>query len=318
MAAISRLSTVQYKGPAIVTYNSVVFYTKDAHVVSIKGETFPVSTNQFGVVDQRLKQIISTITFTPAGVVSAAAIAVLYPHLAPVVGSSALPTADKALVVHPINGKECLTFNNAFVTGDGMPTMKCSTQGTRYGQVKFMALGTNADGWSTAGHMFATADTAFSDTSFTVAGLATVPFTAVLGSTTLVTRNGWDLSFKVDTAEEIEDTQGVFDYLYTGGFNFTASCAPIGLKVADLSALQLIQGSGAARGASVMGKAADLVVTGPAGDVQVTIKSMRLADNVSNYPASGDRIEKLDLIADTRTIATGAIVAPATIAIVGA
>lgn len=318
MTAINRLTTTQYKGPAIVTYNSVVFYTRDAHVVSIKGETFPITANQFGTVDQRLKQIMSTITFTPVGVVSAGSIGVLYPHLSPVVGASALPTTDKALVVHPVNGKECLTFNNAFVTGDGMPSMKCSTQGTRFGQVKFMALGTNADGWSTSGHLFATADTAFSDTSFTVAGIATVAFSATLGGSPIITRAGWDLTFRADTAEETEDTQGTFDYLYTGGFNFTASCAPIGMTVATLSALQLIQGSGAARGASVMGKAADLVVTGPAGDVLVTIKSMRLQENTSNYPMSGDRIEKLDLVADTRTIATGAIVAPATITIVGA
>ena len=280
---------------------------------------FDINTNNFGVVDKRLKQILTTITFTPVGVVGSAALAVLYPHLAPVIGASALPTTDKALVVWPVNGKEKLTFNNAFVAGDGMPPMKLSNQGTRFGQVKFLALGTNADGWSTAGHLFAIADASFTDTSFTAAGVATVAFSATLGgSTTIITRAGWELTFKSDIAPEEEDTQGIYDYLYTGTYAFNASCAPIGMKVADLNALQLIQGSGAARGASVMGKAADLVITGPAGDVTVTIKAARLPKNTSTYPMSGDRIEKLELVGDTRGIATGAGVVPCTIGIVSA
>lgn len=301
-------TTTVYRGRAIVTYDGVTLYSADPVKVVTRHELFDIPVAGLGVIDRRIKQTITEVTITPHGEITAGILSKLFPHTSCTPGASAVPATDKPLVVHPANGKELLTYKNAFVSK--MPNLMLSTVKTALGQVTFTCFGTNAEAWSAAGHFFTTADTAFSDTGVAATGVMTVPYTASLGAlsapwTSIVTKSGWDISFDIGLDAQEEDSGGIFDYLYNGSAKVTARCNPIGLKVADLHGLMLIQGSGAARGASALGNKAALTITGGSTKPVLVINNCMLEQAPHQY-AIGDRVDSLEFV-NVRSLTTGVL-----------
>lgn len=304
---ISRTDTI-YRGRAIVTYDGVTLYSSVPVQVRTNTTYFDIPVAGVGVIDKRVKQIISEITLTPHGEITASILSKLFPHTSATPGSSALPATDKSLVVHPANGKEKLTFKNAFVSK--MPDLMLSSVKTALGQVTFTAIGTNAEAWSAAGHFVELADAAFSDTGLAATGVKTVAYTASLGAlgapwNGILAKSGWTLSFDIGLDPQEEDTIGVFDYLYNGQASISAKCNPIGLKVSDLHGLMLIQGSGAARGASGTGLKQTLTITGGSGNPIAVVYNCMLTAAAHQYDV-GDRVESLDLV-NVRGLTAGAL-----------
>jgi hypothetical protein len=304
---ISRTDSTIIRGPAIITYNSVTLYAKDDIKVKTSLSLLDIAASGYGAIDQRMKQVLTEITFTPHGEVTSGILGVLFPHAAAVTGSSAMPATDKDLVIWPYNGKEKVTYKNAFVSK--MPDLSLGATKTAFGSVTFTAIGTNNAAWSVAEHFAAIADAAFTDTGLSASGVKVVPYTAVLGSlaapwNSIKTKSGWTITFDVGIEPYEEDSVGIMDHIYNGQAKISAKCNPIGIKVADLHGLMAtFQGSGTARGASATGNKADLVISGGSGNPTVTLKNMILSDGAHRYGV-GDRVEELDLMS-SRGLTTG-------------
>lgn len=314
---ISRTSTAIYRGPAIVTYNSQVFYFKGGLTVTPRFDLFDIPTDAFGVIDQRVKQIVWEVTGTPVGKVSADMLTTLLPHTQCNPGVSAMPATDKALVITPLNSKEQLTLKSAFVFKQ--PSLELGATKSAFDQVTWYAIGTDAEAWSAANHMYTLADVAFADTSLSKSDIKTVPFTAVLGAVAapwnlIQTKEGWKIDFDIGLNQEDVDDTGAFDWTYTGVANVTLSCKPIGIKVADLLSLMLVQGTGAARGMSHTGFKADLVLSGGSGNITFTAKNVIITSPPHVYNA-GDRVDTLTF-KSVRSLTTGALDALYTIGMV--
>lgn len=307
MSIISRTDTI-YRGRAIVTYDGVTLYSAQPVQVKTKTDFFDVSVAGVGIIDRKIKQMTTEVTLTPHGEITAGILSKLYPHTACTPGTSALPATDKALVVWPVNGKEQLTFTNAFVSK--MPDLMLSTVKTAIGQVTFTAIGKNAEAWSAAGHHVALADAAFTDTGLSATGVKTVPYAASLGAlsapwTDIKSKSGWTISFDVGLDAQEEDTIGIFDYLYNGQAKISAKCNPLGLKVADLHALLLFQGSGAARGVSGTTLKQALTITGGSGNPILVINNCMLEQAGHQYDV-GERVNDLELVT-VRGLTAGAL-----------
>lgn len=304
---ISRTDTI-YRGRAIVTYDGATLYSSSPVQVNTKTDYFDIPVEGVGVIDKKIKQVITEVTLTPHGEITSTILGKLFPHTSATPGSSALPATDKSLVVHPANGKEKLTFKNGFVSK--MPDLMLSSVKTALGQVTFTAIGTNAEAWSAAGHFVDLADSAFSDVGLSATGVKTVPYTASLGAlgapwNGILTKSGWTVGFDVGLDPQEEDTIGIFDYLYNGQARISAKCNPIGLKVADLHSLMLLQGSGAARGASGTGLKAALTITGGSGNPILVVNNCMLETAGHQYD-KGDRVESLELVT-VRGLSTGVL-----------
>jgi hypothetical protein len=314
---ISRTDTTIKRGPATVTYDGVTFYTTGGITIRTSPTLFGVPVDGFGPVDQRISQIVTEISFTPSGIVSASPLSKLFPHTQCNPGVSAMPATDKTLVVWPLNGKEKLTYSSAFVSK--MPDLILSPTKPAFGPVTFTAVGNNNEAWSAAAHLVATADATFSDTSLTAAAHKTVAYTAALGAlsapwNSIQTRDGWQVSFEVGLQPEEVDDTGIYDYLYTGAATIRARCKPIGVAVADLHALMYLQDTGMVRGRSILGLKQALVITGASGGVVATLNNMTLQTAPHQYRDLQHRVEDLEFLA-TRSLTTGALDALFTLAV---
>ena len=54
-------------GPAIVTWNSKSFYTRAGIQVEFKRETFKITTDTDGEIDERMKAQMTEVSFQPDG-----------------------------------------------------------------------------------------------------------------------------------------------------------------------------------------------------------------------------------------------------------
>lgn len=305
---ISRTSATILRGPAIVIRDSVTFYFKGGLKAAPRYDLFTIDTDARGKIDTRVKQILWEITGTPVGMISSGVLSALYPHVQCNPGVSALPSSDVPLVIHPLNAKEKLTLSSSFVYK--MPDLNLSATKTALGQVTWYAFGNNNEAWSHDDHLYTLADAAFTDTSLSNSTIQTVPFTAVLGSlaapwASIQTKDGWNVSFDVGLdAQEVDDI-GIFDWIYNGDANVTVKCKPIGIIVADLLALMKLQGTGVARGMSILDKKYDLVLSGGSTNITTTIKNCTLQAAPHAYNV-GDRVEDLEF-KTVRNLTTGAL-----------
>lgn len=307
MSVIDRTTTV-YRGRAIVTYDGVTLYSASPVQVKTRTELFDIPVAGIGVIDRKIKQVITEVTLTPHGEITAGILSKLFPHTSATPGSSALPATDKSLVVWPANGKEKLTYTNAFVSK--MPDLMLSAVKTALGQVTFTAIGTKAEAWSAANHFVTLADDAFTDTGVAATGVKTVPYSATLGALSapwndIKTKSGWTVSFDVGLDAQEEDSIGIFDYLYNGQAKISCKCNPIGLKVTDLHGLKLLQSTGAARGASGTGLKQALTITGGSGNPILVVNNCILEEAGHQYD-TGDRVNELELVT-VRGLTTGAL-----------
>lgn len=309
---ISRTDTSILRGPAIVIFNGVTFWTRDAIKVVTKYDTFAVAVAGLGTVDERVKQIITEITFTPAGEIEgttpASVFEVLYPHTKCTPGASAMPATDKSVVIWPLNSKEKLTYSSGFVSK--MPPLTLSSVKTVLGQVTLTCIGTEQQAWSNAAHLYTLADATFTDTSLTLASIVTVPYTAALGAlsapwASIQTKDGWSIDFNVPlTPQEVDDI-GIFDWTYGDESGFTVKCKPRGIKVADLHGLMKLQGAGVARGMSILDKAQTLVITGGASNPKWTGYGCLIKQAPHQYDKD-DRVQDLEFNS-IRTLTSAAL-----------
>jgi len=255
------------RGPAVVEFDSQVFYSQGDIIATPTLDTFDINTSIFGKVDERLSNIAWDIVLTPVG--EWEALTVLFPYTNPTIGQSIFGASDKDLVIQSLAGQK-VTFKGAAVVA--MPNIICSATKTLLGQVTFRAIGANDTAWSDSAKRAAVAAQAFSDTSFDASKVKTQPYSVAWGSTPpwddIQTEEGVTVSFDINLQDVNTDTDGRVDQTM-GGVGVMARMIPVGISESQLLSLLKIQDTGIQRGVSLGGNKNDLVVTGTGVSVTV-------------------------------------------------
>lgn len=237
------------RGPAIVTFDSVVMYTEEDIVLSPGISTFPVETSMFGNVGDRLNDIVTEITFKPAGIWAYRS--VLLPYTTPAIGDSIFGAADKDITIQTEAG-QLLTWKAAAVTQ--MPDLYLSTTKQLFGQVTFTCIGALATAWDDAAKRGTVAANAFADTSFDPTDILTQEYTLAWGVATpwddIETEDGATVSFNVNVEPVMSDRDGTID-MTLQSVEAMVRLVPLGISESQLLSLLKIQGSNVKRGADM-------------------------------------------------------------------
>lgn len=285
------------RGPAIVVWNSLTFYSQGDIKVTMEQPSFEVSASAFGKVADRSQGRLATIRFTPAG----KWITGLWPYGATAMGASIYGATDRDLIIKPLDtNNNQWTFYNAAITK--MPPIQLSASKTLIGEVELVALGKENTAPGTADSLFLRAANTFADTSFSPADLVTQPYAAawgaVSGFTDIQTKAGWQVDFNLSLSDVMSDTFGVIDKRLTG-LEVVAKCEPLTVAASDL---MTALGIHKARGAS-LDSGNDLALTGTG--VSLTVKNATIRKAEPAFGLEADLIGTLEFVA-ARKFTTGA------------
>src|SRR5581483_6014013 len=88
-------------GPAIVTWNGFSYYSKAGIKAEFKRETFKITTDADGDIDERMKSQLTEVSFQPVGMAGAAstAMAPYFPYAVNAIGKSIFGASNLPLVI---------------------------------------------------------------------------------------------------------------------------------------------------------------------------------------------------------------------------
>jgi|SRR5579863_7300929 len=238
-------------GPAIVTWNGNSYYTKAGIKAEFKRDTFKVSTDIDGDIDERMKAQMTKVSFQPVGMMGGAstAMAAYFPYSVVAVGKSVFGTTDLPLVIQTkfggsSNNGQTITYPRAAVTK--FPQLRLKPTDTLFGDMTFTCLGdpTVAPSGSTAWETIA--NNPFGDATFDETQIVTDSYVATWGSSSPYNSMGSMAGFEIDlqmATDKIDaDDYGHVD-LILKSLTATAKFAPSNLTQAQMSALLACQGS---------------------------------------------------------------------------
>lgn len=251
------------RGPAVVTHGTTKLYSQGDVTVNIAPETFTVASAIGNHTEERQKDRIATISFTPVGEFESAILAALYPYTATVMGGKLFPATAVPLAIQSVDGK-LYTFVCTAVTK--MPDLICSPTKTMFGPVTFTALGLittigTAESWATANSFLDITSNAWVAAThaadLTWANVTVSPWSAEYGAVgvgagnfaAMMTEDGWTCSFDMGTTPDECDRHGIINYQLTS-MRATAKAMLIGPTDIELLAKLRLSGAGAVRGQS--------------------------------------------------------------------
>jgi hypothetical protein len=288
--AIDRTTLI--RGPAIITWNTYEYYSKDDIVVKFGMSTFDVNTSAMGKVDERLDDRMIEVSFTPVGEWEAASKVGLFPGGSAAAGSSWFGASDLPLVITCIDGTRKLTLHNAQITK--IPSLLFGATKTLIGPVTFRAINVNNVEWSNAAAVCTEAagtGSASSFTNFSAIAVLTQGYTAawgaITGFTALNSVDGFQADFDLSLVPVTVDSIGLVDYTFDK-LDLTLKCQPIGPTTAQMiAALEAggMQGTGAARGKSLNATPVDhnFVISSATVTPFFTARNMSLVSADINY-----------------------------------
>lgn len=295
------------RGPAVVSWNSLMLYTKDDITLTVEKNTWDVESAAFGKVDERLMSRQVRVTFTPVGKL----IAGMWPYASTAIGGSIYGSSDKDITILPLSSTQLkYVIKNCAITK--MPSIYLSTKKTLCGDIEFTGLGLEDTATSTADSLITTSAAAsFSDTSFATSDIVSGPVSAAWGSilTSIDTEDGWQIDFSMKTTDVVSDKYGIIDKTLDD-VGVVASCNPLLTSAASETALITALAYDVAIGATVR-SAANLVLTGTGATVTLVEPSVKLWE--PNFSANKNRLGKMTFTGQ-RKITTGALTAMWTIA----
>lgn len=258
--AIQRQNII--RGPAIVTYDSEVYYSEDDIIVTPNIETMQIPSSVNGNEDERLVNITHEITFTPVGKWSHVK-KLLNTFATPVIGGSIFGSTDKDLVINTVGGQK-ITYKAAAITS--LPQVRFSSVNRLLGSVTFTAIGANNTAFDNAAKRIVQASEAFNDDSHDPDDVLTQAYSVAWGSTApfdaLETEDGVTVSFNLSLQPVQTDRDGIVD-MTVENVEVMAMLTPVGLSEANMLTLMKLQGTGVQRGASLGAmNSNDLVITG--------------------------------------------------------
>jgi hypothetical protein len=281
-------------GPAIVTFDSQTFSTKNDISVKIARETFDINSSRHGLIDKRLKSYAIEISFQPVGQVEN--LTKYFPYDVSTIGSSIFSATDKPLVIQTLAG-QAYTFARAAMIK--MPTLKLSATDTMFGEMTFLCILKSATDFVTAGALLGIASSAFSNTTFDESKITTPGYTAAYGSApyaTMESLDGFTVEIGMDITRDYVDRFGIVGARLKS-LSATAKFTPIGLTEAQWATLVALDGANVViPGQSVAKSDTDLVITG--GSSPAVSITLHKAGILNSGLAFGDapRLQELEFV----------------------
>lgn len=235
------------QGPAIVQWNGKSYYSKDGIKASFKRETFKVTTDSDGQIDERARLQFTEVAFQPDGQVSN--LDKYFPYGVGQIGASIFGSTPKPLVIitrfgGTANTGQTITYPRAAVSS--LPKLRLKSNDTLFDQMTFTALGVPTVQPSTAGAWQAISDAVFADTSFDESAIITDTYAASFGSApynAMGSLSGFEVEVAMETERIIADDFGLVD-LVLKSMTATAKFTPSNLTEAQVYALLANQGTG--------------------------------------------------------------------------
>ena len=301
MAGIDRTTIIT--GPCQLTYNSVICWSKGDVTLKPVLKRFNIDTATFGKVDERIADRRFEVSFEPAGVLTTALAAVMWPYGSTAIGASIIGATDKPLAICGKDGTK-VTMNNAALTG--LPSLTQAVDKQVPGTMTFTCLIAKSTDPTNAAAYYTITSTAYpADTGFAVGSIPTLTGAAVWGASSpwnsFLTEAGFQVDFSPKFTDVTVDGMGTVD-LILSGMDVTAKAIPVGPTVANILA-KLPAGN--AFGTS-LGGGDNLVITSATGGAIVTLTAAALV-NASGIWGDGTkkRIGECEWIA-TRTFTANA------------
>jgi hypothetical protein len=301
-------------GPAIVTWNGYSYYSRGGIKAEYQRETFNIETDFDGKIDERMKSQKTEVSFQPAGMLSSAGLAAMFPYGVSAIGKSIFGSADLPLVIvtkfgGASNLGQTITYPRAAMSK--LPQLRLKPSDTLFGDVTFTCLGdptvvpTGASAWQTI------ASATFADTTFDETQIVTDIYSAAYGSSPYATM-GSMAGFEIDIVAGVNtitaDEYGIVDMILKE-LTATARFAPSNLTEAQLYTLLNNQGSGYIfPGVSLAKSNTDLVIAGSgngAKTLTATIKNAGPKQAGFMYSTDKHRLDTVEFTSK-RTWTTGA------------
>ena len=298
-SAIVRVpAVVEFSGGSGGSAWSYTFRTKGDVTFDHETRTFEVESSELDVIDRRAQEIVATVKFTPVGVVDADGVAILWPHLAKLPGASLFPgsaAGDTVVKIRPVAGSassyDTIVLANAAVTK--MPDIIISAVKTQVGGVEVRGILEDGGEWERGYHWQFDNTGAPTLGTLSAASIPTMPGTVAWGTgfTDIKTTEGVTISFDMQTQDEVEDENGIYDITLTG-LSAKATLTPVaGFGFASLEQRLHVQDE-RPRGGSI--ERHDLVVTSrDAGGLAVTVYNASLRELPLVYGATSRRVGQL-------------------------
>lgn len=269
---------------------------------------FKINSSNHGAISTRTSARMIEITLTPVGRVTAALLAVLYPHFSKKYGALAIGGTDVPCEVYfDIGDGVKYTIHRAVVM-DGGPQIRGTVGATPFQQLKIHGL-LVADG--------APSD----DDAYFTRAAATYPGDAALNKTQILTRKYHGAWGTGDTFESFDfregftfspgvsltaygvDGLGVIDYMVAQQAP-TVTCQPAGISEADLAAKLAYQGTGRALGTEDSPGTDDLNLIADEGGLYIRLYNAALRNESIRANAMEDSVGQLEFYTD-RELSSG-------------
>lgn len=296
--------TLVKSGPAILTWNGATLYFKSGLTIEESVSEFNVECDAMIAPDRRVDDRVVTFSGTPVGAWKD--LDVLFPWLGASPGARLFGASDKAAVVHFLDGDK-YTYHNTGLTK--MPNLFFSPMQTLLGPVEFEARTKKDTAASANNSLFTRTTQSFSDTSFDLAEILTLPYTLNFGSSpwdSFDTEGGVEIIPTLQWRDIVSDKHGVVEKELTG-LEVAAQFVPLGIAQSDIDAKLALQNSAyAVRGARRSGVGADFVISATGVYVELRNASLRKARLQSGRNVN--RHGAVEAVASLE-VATGAAVA---------
>ncbi len=253
-------------GPAIIQWNGKSYYSKNGIRAEFKRETFNITTDSDGQIDERARLQFTEITLQPDGQVSN--LNKYFPYGTGQVGASIFGRTNLPLVIMTrfggaANTGQIITYPRAAVSA--LPKLQLKSTDTLFGEMTFTALGVPNVQPNSANAWQGIVDSVFNDNSFDETAILTDTYTASYGNApynAMGSMGGFEVELAMETERIIADDFGLVD-LILKSLTATAKFAPSNLTEPQVYALLSNQGANYINpGQSLSKSNTNLIITG--------------------------------------------------------
>ena len=278
-------------GPAILTFDSQVWYTEGDIDVDIQQAEWEPQSSRYGNLGPRIRSLpVARVSFKPDGQVTSGRASKAFPYTLASVGASVFAAVDKTLVIQTLAG-QAYTFGKAALIQS--PTLVLSASKTFFdGSMVFMCLTkTNVDPTTTDSFLDIAA-VAFSETTFDETKILSPGYTAALGAvsglTAIESLDGFRIELPIRVQELSVDRFGVIGAHLTGLGPATCRFTPAGLTEAIWLTLVNLDGASVRLPGQTTAGTNDLVISGTG--ITVTIPDVGVQASKLGFGSAKERL----------------------------
>jgi hypothetical protein len=208
-----------------------------------------------------------------------------------------------------LTGKRRSRFSCGAITKS--PGIKLTHDETLFKQCEIECILKNGADWSALDALYTLAATSsFTDATFSLASVQTVPYTVALTGVgapwdAIYTMGGIEADFDLKTNPVMVSGYGMVDRKINA-LEITVKLTPVGLTVDQVLTRLKLQGTGVAMGQDLSAGAANITVSGGTGNPLAIFNNCRLKESVFQYGPSSLRLGEIPFIV-TRPSGTGAL-----------